>query len=147
MDLYLETDLRLDRTLAVPRAVVWVCWTTPAHFSHDFVPKPHKVTARDIDLRPGGRFNTTFKVAGTDCENHGMLLEVLDGETLELTDGYTERWKPTPEPFLTVILLLSNSTRRLLGIARRKRGKRTRPRDFWTIGALSPTNSNPPLRS
>ena len=62
MDLDPETDLTFTRTLAAPRMLLWECWTTPAHIKNFFMPKPHSVTACDIDLRPGGRFNTTFLI-------------------------------------------------------------------------------------
>jgi uncharacterized protein YndB with AHSA1/START domain len=104
-----ETDLSFTRTLKAPRRLVWECWTTPKHIREFFVPRPHKVTACDIDLRPGGRFNTTFDVDGNVMENNGVFLDVVDGEKLVFTDAYTEGWKPAPDPFMTAILLLSDA--------------------------------------
>jgi uncharacterized protein YndB with AHSA1/START domain len=104
-----ETDLSFTRTLKAPRRIVWECWTTPRHIREFFVPRPHKVTACDIDLRVGGRFNTTFDVDGNLMENNGVFLEVVDGERLVFTDAYTEGWKPAPDPFMTAILLLSDA--------------------------------------
>ena len=104
-----ETDLGFTRTLAVPRHLVWECWTSPEHIPHFFIPAPHKVTAVDIDLRVGGRFNTTFEVEGNVMDNHGVYLEVVPQEKLVFTDGYSEGWKPAPEPFMTAILLLADA--------------------------------------
>jgi uncharacterized protein YndB with AHSA1/START domain len=104
-----ETDLSFTRHLAVPRQTVWDCWTDPRHIPHFFVPKPHKVTAVEIDLRIGGRFSTRFDVEGTVMDNHGVYLEIIPGEKLVFTDTYTEGWKPAPEPFMTAILLLSDA--------------------------------------
>ena len=56
MDLDPKTDLSFTRTLAVPRKLVWECWTSPEHIPHFFVPRPHKVLSVDIDLKVGGRF-------------------------------------------------------------------------------------------
>ncbi len=109
MDLDPKTDLSFTRTLAVPRALVWECWTSPEHIPHFFVPRPHKVTACDIDLRAGGRFNTTFDVDGNEMENNGVYLEIIPEEKLVFTDAYSEGWKPSPEPFMTAILLLSDT--------------------------------------
>jgi uncharacterized protein YndB with AHSA1/START domain len=109
MNLDPETDLRFTRTLKAPRRLVWECWTTPRHIREFFVPRPHKVTACDIDLRVGGRFNTTFDVDGNVMDNHGVFLDVVDGEKLVFTDAYTEGWKPAPDPFMTAILLLSDA--------------------------------------
>lgn len=108
-DLDPATDLTFTRTLAVPRSLVWACWTTPAHIPHFFIPAPNRVTAVDIDLRVGGRFNTTFDVDGQIIANHGVYLEVVPDEKLVFTDTYTEGWKPAPEPFMTAVLLLSDA--------------------------------------
>lgn len=104
------TDLSFTRTLAVPRALVWECWTSPEHIPHFFIPAPHKVTAVDLDLRVGGRFDTTFEVDGDVVHNRGVYLEVVPEEKLVFTDGYTEGWKPAPDPFMTAILLLADAS-------------------------------------
>ena len=109
-DLDPTTDLSFARTLAVPRHLNWDCGTDPTHIPHFFIPAPHKVTSVDIDLRVGGRFNTTFEVDGTVMDNQGAYLEVAPGEKLVFTDADTEGWKPAPEPFLTTILLLSDAS-------------------------------------
>ena len=109
MDLDPETDLSFTRTLAVPRSLVWECWTSPEHIPHFFVPRPHRVTACDINLRVGGRFDTTFEVDGNEMDNHGVFLELIPDEKLVFTDSYTEGWKPAPDPFMTAILLLSDA--------------------------------------
>lgn len=109
MDLDPKTDLSFTRTLAVPRDLVWDCWTSPEHIPHFFIPRPHKVTACDIDLRIGGRFNTTFDVDGNRMDNKGVYLEVIPQEKLVFTDAYTEDWKPSPEPFMTAILLFTDT--------------------------------------
>ncbi len=103
------TDLSFTRTLAVPRGLIWECWTSPEHIPHFFIPRPHKVTGCDIDLRVGGRFNTTFEVEGNMIENTGVYLELIEGEKLVFTDGYSEGWKPAPDPFMTAILLFSDA--------------------------------------
>ena len=108
-DLDPETDLSFTRTLAVPRQLVWECWTEPKHIPHFIIPAPHKVTSVDIDLRVGGRFNTTFEVEGNSMDNKGVYLEVVPGEKLVFTDSYTEGWKPAAEPFMTAILILSDT--------------------------------------
>jgi uncharacterized protein YndB with AHSA1/START domain len=103
------TDLSFTRIVAAPRPLVWECWTDPQHIPHFFVPTPHKVTAVNIDLRVGGRFNTTFDVEGNVMHNHGVYLEVIPNEKLVFTDAYTEGWKPAPDPFMTAILLFSDA--------------------------------------
>jgi uncharacterized protein YndB with AHSA1/START domain len=108
-DLDPNTDLSFTRTLAAPRRLIWECWTSPEHIPHFFIPAPHKVTAVDIDLRVGGRFNTVFEVEGNLMDNRGVYLDVVTGEKLVFTDAYTEGWKPAAEPFMTAILLLADA--------------------------------------
>lgn len=108
-DLDPNTDLSFTRTLKVPRSLVWECWTDPKHIPHFFVPKPHQVTAVDIDLRVGGRFNTTFNVEGNEMANEGVYLDIVPEELLVFTDAYTEGWKPAPDPFMTALLILSDA--------------------------------------
>lgn len=108
MDLDPQTDLSFTRTLTVPPALVWECWTTPEHVMQFFVPKPHRVTACEIDLRVGGRFNTTFEVDGQPMINEGVYLDVVDGRKLVFTDTYTEGWKPAAEPFMTAIIAMED---------------------------------------
>lgn len=103
------TDLSFTRHLRAPRALIWECWTSCEHIPQFFIPKPHRITACDIDVRVGGRFNTTFEVEGTVMENTGVYLEVVPGEKLVFTDAYAEGWKPAPDPFLTSIILMEDA--------------------------------------
>lgn len=123
LDLNPELDLVLTREINAPREILYKCWTTPEHLVHWFVPKPHKVTACSLDVRPGGRCNTTFDVDGNEMENNGVYLEVIPNEKLVFTDTYTEGWKPNPEPFMTAILTfedIGNGRTRYTAVARHR---------------------------
>ena len=123
LDLNPETDLVLVREINAPREILYKCWTTPEHLVHWFVPKPHKVTACELDVRPGGKCNTTFEVDGTEMPNNGVYLEVIPNEKLVFTDTYTEGWKPNPEPFMTAILTfedIGNGRTRYTAVARHR---------------------------
>ena len=98
------TDLRLSRSLKAPRLVLWDCWTKPDHIKQFFVPKPHSVDYCEIDLRVGGKFNTTMNVEGNPMESKGVYLEIEPGRRLVFTDTYSEGWKPAAEPFMTAII-------------------------------------------
>ncbi len=123
MKLNPKTDLKLERTLDAPRALLWECWTTPEHIKQFFVPKPHLVTACEIDLRVGGRFNTVFDVDGAEVKNEGVWLEILPDEKLVFTDAYSEGWAPSENPFMTAIILFEdapNGGTRYTAIARHR---------------------------
>lgn len=109
MDLDPETDLILTRDINAPRDLIYACWTTPEHLMQWFVPKPHRVTACELDVRPGGKCNTTFDVDGHLHENKGVYLEVIPNEKIVFTDTYTEGWKPAPEPFMTAIVTFEDA--------------------------------------
>lgn len=109
MELDPTTDLRLERVVKAPRSLLWECWTTPEHIRHFFVPRPHQVTECEIDLRVGGRFNTVFDVDGTEMRNEGVWLEIVEGQKLVFTDSYSEGWKPSPDPFMTAIILFEDA--------------------------------------
>ena len=118
-----ELDLVLTRDINAPRELLFKCWTTPEHLMHWFVPKPHKVTACELDVRPGGKCNTTFEVDGHLMENNGVYLEVIPNEKLVFTDTYIEGWKPSPEPFMTAILTfedIGNGRTRYTAVARHR---------------------------
>ncbi|GHA58926.1 activator of HSP90 ATPase [Amylibacter ulvae] len=99
-----ETDLTFTRTINAPRSILWECWTTPLHIKNFFIPKPHAIDKCEIDLRVGGKFNTTFNVDGNIMENDGVFLEVVDKKRLVFTDTYSEGWKPAADPFMTAII-------------------------------------------
>lgn len=108
MELDPKTDLKLERTVKAPRRLLWECWTTPEHVKQFFVPRPHRVKDCEIDLRVGGRFNTSFEVDGAEIENEGVYLEIVPEEKLVFTDAYTEGWKPAEDPFMTAIILFED---------------------------------------
>jgi uncharacterized protein YndB with AHSA1/START domain len=123
LDLDPNFDLVLVRELNAPRDLIYKCWTDPAHLPHWFVPKPHRVTHCELDVRPGGACNTTFDVEGQIIENNGVYLEVIPNEKLVFTDAYTAGWKPKPDPFMTAILLfedLGQGRTRYTAIARHR---------------------------
>lgn len=99
-----QTDLTFSRTIEAPASLLWDCWTTPKHIKQFFVPKPHVVSDCEIDLKVGGKFNTTFDINGTEMKNQGVFLEIVDGKRLVFTDSYSEGWKPATDPFMTAII-------------------------------------------
>ena len=104
-----KTDLTFTRTIKAPRGLLWECWTTPEHIRHFFVPKPHSIDACEINLRVGGRFNTTMNVDGKLMKNLGVYLEIVEEECLVFTDIYSEGWKPAADPFMTAIIEFSDN--------------------------------------
>lgn len=104
-----QLDLVLTRVVPVPRHLVWKAWTTPALLMQWFTPKPWETVACEIDLRPGGAFNTTMRSPdGTDFPNSGCYLEVVDGERLVFTDALLPGYRPSGKGFMTAFITLED---------------------------------------
>jgi uncharacterized protein YndB with AHSA1/START domain len=104
-----KLDLVLERTIDVPRALVWKCWTIPEHVIKWFTPKPWTISDCEIDLRPGGIFRTVMN--GPDGEqsiNYGCYLDIVPNERLIWTDALLPGYRPAENPFLTAVLLLKD---------------------------------------
>jgi len=102
-----ELDLVLDRVVDVPLARVWDAWTKPELVVKWFTPAPWQTVACEIDLRPGGKFNTTMRSPeGQEFPNSGCYLEVVDQERLVFTDSLLPGFRPASTPFMTAILEL-----------------------------------------
>lgn len=102
-----KLDLVLERTLDVPRELVWTAWTTPKHIREWFVPRPWSITDCEIDLRPGGIFRTIMRSPeGQEFPNIGCYLEIVPNERLVWTDALLPGYRPSENPFFTAILTL-----------------------------------------
>jgi uncharacterized protein YndB with AHSA1/START domain len=95
-------DLRLERVIDVKPALVWACWTQPEHIVKWFTPAPWRTKSVDLDLRPGGRFNTVM-LSPEDQEfpNFGSVLEVVPQRRLVFTDTMLEGFRPSGKPFFS----------------------------------------------
>ena len=102
-----KLDLVLEREIDVPVELVWTAWTTPHHLKEWFVPKPWTITHCEIDLRPGGAFNTTMRSPeGEEMPNEGCFLEIVHLRRLVFTDTLLPGFRPAEKPFFTAALLL-----------------------------------------
>ena len=71
-------DLVLERTIALPPDRVWAAWTQPELLMQWFTPAPWKTVGCDMDLRPGGRSDTTMESPdGERFPNNGCILQVI----------------------------------------------------------------------
>jgi uncharacterized protein YndB with AHSA1/START domain len=102
-----KLDLVLERTLDVPRELVWTAWTKPEHVRHWFAPKPWTITDCEIDLRPGGVIRFVMRSPeGQEFPNIGCYLDIVPNERLIWTDALLPGYRPSENPFFTAILTL-----------------------------------------
>jgi uncharacterized protein YndB with AHSA1/START domain len=96
----MTTELILSRVLKAPRHLIYACWTTPEHMVHWFMPKPHFITDIAIDLRPGGRFDSTMHVDGAAFPSQGCVLDAVKDRRFAFTDLMMADFQPVAVPGL-----------------------------------------------
>jgi uncharacterized protein YndB with AHSA1/START domain len=90
-----ELDLILERTVDVAPELVWKAWTTPELLVQWFAPKPWSTTSCEIDLQPGGKFDTTMRSPeGDEYPSSGCILVVEEGSRLVFTSGLGPGFRP-----------------------------------------------------
>jgi uncharacterized protein YndB with AHSA1/START domain len=100
-----KLDLVLTREIDAPRELVWAAWTTPEHLMKWFVPAPWSLASVELDLRPGGKFNSVMRSPeGQEFPNFGCFLEVVPNERLVFTDALLAGFRPAVTPFMTAIV-------------------------------------------
>lgn len=95
-------ELSFTRVLNAPVTDVWAAWTVPAQLMPWYCPAPWRVTACDIDLRPGGRFFTCME--GPDGERQDLsscYLVVEPERRLIWTNALQPGYAPAAKPWCT----------------------------------------------
>lgn len=108
-------DLVLERTVDVAPELVWKAWTTPELLVRWFAPKPWSTSSCEIDLRPGGRFDTVMRSPeGEEFPSSGCILLVEEGRTLVFTSGLGPGFRPQVTgdgfPFTAVVSIEPDGT-------------------------------------
>jgi len=105
----LELDLMLERVVPVPRHLVWKAWTQPELMKLWFCPLPWKTTAAQVDLQPGGIFQTTMQGPdGPGLTNTGCVLQAVENELFAWTGVLGPGFRPqAKELFAAVPFMMS----------------------------------------
>jgi uncharacterized protein YndB with AHSA1/START domain len=124
-----KLDLVLERTLDVPRELVWTALTKPEHLRHWFAPKPWAITDCEIDLRPGGAIRFVMRSPeGQEFPNIGCYLDIVPNERLVWTDALLPGYRPSENPFFTAVLTLepqgSGTRYRAIAVHRDEAGRK-----------------------
>ncbi len=105
-----DLDLSIARVIAAPRSRIWRAWTDPARFAQWWVPAPATCRVVEMDLRPGGGFETEISEDGGAFQPHlsGCFLDIVDGERIVFTNALVGGWRPAEQPFMTAIITLED---------------------------------------
>lgn len=92
-------DLKLERTIDAPRALIWKVWTDPEHIKKWWAPRPWTTVECEMDVRPGGVFRTVMRSPeGQDFPGLGCFLEVIDREKIVWTTALEPGYRPARDP-------------------------------------------------
>ena len=103
-----DLDLTISRVIKAPRSVIWSAWTDPWSFEQWWVPAPAKCKVLEMDLHPGGSFETQISEDRGAFVPHlsGCFLDIVDGERIIFTNALLGGWRPAEHPFMTAIITL-----------------------------------------
>ena len=106
-----DRELVLTRLIDAPREKLFRAWTEPELLKQWFTPAPYTTPVAELDVRPGGANLVVMRGPdGYEFPNRGVYLEVVENERLVFTDAYSEAWKPSERPFMTVIVTFENES-------------------------------------
>ncbi|WP_020107706.1 SRPBCC family protein [Nocardia sp. 348MFTsu5.1] len=105
-----DLDLTVSRIIKAPRDVVWSAWADPAKFEQWWVPSPTTCKVVQMDLRPGGAFETEMSEDGGDFgpQINGCFLAVDNLERIVFTTALVAGWRPAREPFITAVITFAD---------------------------------------
>lgn len=80
-------DVRFERRLAAPRALVYKAWTDPAMMANWWGPRDFTNPVCRVDARPGGGMFIVMRAPdGGEHPMKGLFHQVLENERLAFTD-------------------------------------------------------------
>jgi uncharacterized protein YndB with AHSA1/START domain len=92
-------SLTLTRDLDLPPAALWRAYTEPELLMQWFCPRPWRVTACELDVRPGGAFSNTMEGPDGERAPHtGCYLEATPDRRLVWTSALLPGYVPAPPP-------------------------------------------------
>lgn len=101
-------DLKISRTLDVPRSLVWRAWADPRHLEKWWTPKPWTTEVRGFELSPGGAFETIMRGPdGQESDNAGAFLDVVEQERIVFTSVLSAGWRPVSKPMLPMTAIIT----------------------------------------
>ncbi|SNY97608.1 SRPBCC family protein [Halomonas sp. hl-4] len=100
--------LTISRIIKAPPSIVWKAWTEKEHFEQWWIPEPIKCKVVQMDMTPGGGFETLMSENGKDFQPHveGCFLQIVPRERIVFTTVLTEGWKPH-EPWLSMTAIIT----------------------------------------
>ncbi len=88
-------DLRVERRIAAPPAVVWRAWTE--RLGDWWAPRPWTTPHWSVEARAGGRFRADMRSPdGLDMPGEGVILDAVPDTRIVFTSVLRQGWIPQP---------------------------------------------------
>ncbi len=101
-------DLRVERLIRAPMALVWRCIVEAELMKRWWVPAPVVISDMVIEPVPGGRFFTRMVMPdGVQVGMEMMILRADMGQKLVFTDLMTAGFRPVAEPMFGFVGILA----------------------------------------
>ncbi|MBN9314975.1 MAG: SRPBCC domain-containing protein [Devosia sp.] len=115
-----EAVIRIRRSFAAPRALVWRCYTDPVHLVHFWGPHGATNPVCDLDLRVGGHWRQVMHFpSGNEYGYTSAYLEITPPERLvwrDAPDSYRFGDPLPPAGMVTELTLAEDGSRTLLSV-------------------------------
>ncbi len=97
-------ELVITRVFAVPRTLLFECWSDPAHLAHWSGPRGFTVPHHSMDFRVGGKYRACLRSPdGVDHWVQGVYREIVKPARLVFTHAWEEEHGiPGPETIVTL---------------------------------------------
>lgn len=101
-------DLSVSHFIQAPCAAVWLAWEKPEYLARWWAPSPIQTTVHQLELRPGGAFNSTMRMEdGSEFGGEACFLDVVKHERIVWTSALQGGWRPNKDdmPFTAIITM------------------------------------------
>jgi uncharacterized protein YndB with AHSA1/START domain len=104
----LTTELTITKLIKAPRTAVWRAWADPQLFEKWWIPAPIKCKVVQMDLRPGGGFETLMSENDGPFQPHveGCFLDIVPHERIVFTTLLKQGWHPI-KPWLAMTAIIT----------------------------------------
>jgi uncharacterized protein YndB with AHSA1/START domain len=90
-----DREIRISRTFAAPRELIWAVWTDPKHVAQWWGPRGFSTTIEKMDVRPGGAWRHVMRGPdGTLYPNKSKFIEVVKPERIVMEHGGRKKGGP-----------------------------------------------------
>ena len=106
-----DRELVLTRLIDAPREKLFRAWTEPQLLKQWFTPAPYTTPVAELDYGPAAPTWLSCAVpTATSSPTGGSIWKSSKTSAWFFTDAYSEAWKPSEKPFMTVIVTFENES-------------------------------------